>query len=167
MILLLPLLSATLATRYGAAFLARRGVNHARAWASWPEAAAAGMGMVFVSTGITHFIEPRRSGLEAIVPAALPRPDIAVTASGLAEFALAVGLIVPTTRRPAAIASILMLSALFPANIVAAQGVDHPAAPSTPLIPRILLQAVFMAFAGALLLRRESEARSLRSSAGE
>lgn len=117
------------------------------------------MGVVFLCTGITHFSQPARSGLEAIVPSILPRPDLIITASGLAELLLAVGLVVPRTRRPAALASVLMLLALLPANVVAAAGVDHPAAPSTPLIPRLLLQAVFLAFAAAPLVTRAQPSR--------
>ena len=157
MILLLPLFISSVATRYGAALLARRGVRRASSWASWPEAAAAGMAVVFLLTGITHFTEPQRSGLEAIVPAVIPRPGIAITVSGLAEFALAAGLVNPRLRRWAAIAAVLMLLVLLPANVVAAGGVDHPAAPATPLIPRILLQVVFMAFAAAPLLPRPDQ----------
>jgi len=89
------------------------------------------MGAVPLCTGATHFIEPQRSGLEAIVPAIIPRPDLVITLSGLAEFILAVGLFLPRTRRWAAIGAVLMLLALFPANIVAAAGAIHPAAPST------------------------------------
>ena len=154
MILLLPLILSTLSIRFVAERLSRRGVERASAWASWPAAAAAGMGVVFLCTGPAHFLEPARSGLVAIVPSVMPRPDLIITASGLIELTLAVGLIVPRTRRPAAVASILLLLVLLPANVVAAAGVDHPAAPSTPLIPRLLLQSVFLAFAAAPLVTR-------------
>ncbi len=155
MILLLPLFLSTAVIRFGASLLARRGIHRASAWASWPGAAAAGMAVVFLCTGATHFIEPQRSGLEAIVPAVVPRPDIAITLSGLAEFALAAGLVIPRVRRWTAVAAVMMLLVLLPANVVAASGVAHPAAPSTPLGPRIL-QIVFMAFAAAPLLPQRS-----------
>ena len=48
-------------------------------------------------------------------------------------------------------ASIAMLIALFPANVVAAGGVDHPAAPSTPLLPRAALQVVLLLASAAAL----------------
>lgn len=153
MILLLPLLSTTGLVRFGAHLLVKRGTLRARSWNSWAAGLAAGMSAVYVSTGITHFIEPQRSGLEAIVPAAIPWPGAAVTASGAAEFAIAAGLIVPATRRWAAVASIALLIALFPANVVAAGGVDHPSAPSTPLGLRAALQAVLIAASAAPLLR--------------
>lgn len=153
MILLLPLLSTTGLVRFGAHLLVKRGMLRAQAWNSWPAGLAAGMAAVYVSTGITHFVEPQRSGLEAIVPAAIPWPGAAVTASGAAELTIALGLIMPATRRWAAAASIALLIALFPANIVAASGVEHPSAPSTPLGLRAALQAVLMAASAAPLLR--------------
>lgn len=146
MILLLPLLSTTAGVRALTRFLARRGVIALRPWSSWPAAAGAGMAVVYVCTGATHFIEPDRAGLVAIVPPFVPRPELMVTLSGLAELAIAAGLVIPRTRRWAALASIALLLALFPANVVAAGGVDHPAAPSTALLPRALLQGVFLAF---------------------
>src|SRR5690625_4850148 len=151
MILLLPLSLATALARLGAKLLVRRGVGAARPWDSWSAALAAGVATVYVATGVTHFVEPQRSGLEAIVPSAIPWPGAAVTASGIAEFAIAIGLVLPRTRRWAAIASIAMLIALFPANVVAASGVDHPAAPSTPLLPRAALQVVLLLASAAAL----------------
>ncbi len=147
MSLLIPLLLATAAVRGGASLLVRRGHRSARAWDSWSAAAAAGMAAVFLSTGVTHFIEPQRSGLEAIVPAAIPAPGLVITATGLLEFVLAAALLMPRTRRWAGLVSALLLVALFPANVIAAGGVDHPDAPTTPLAARALLQIVFIAFA--------------------
>lgn len=110
--------------------------------------------MVYLNTAATHFIEPQRSGLIAIVPGFLPRPELLVTLTGIIELVLAVALLIPRTRRPAAWASVLLLLALFPANVVAAAGVDHPAAPSTPLLPRALLQLVLIGFSAAAALPR-------------
>lgn len=146
MILLVPLLFTTVGVRALTGILAKRRVAVIRPWEGWPAAAASGMAVVYLSTGITHFVEPQRSGLVAIVPPVVPHADHMVTLSGLAEFAIAAGLVIPRTRRWAAIASIALLLALFPANVIAAGGVDHPAAPSTPLLPRALLQATFAAF---------------------
>lgn len=157
MILLVPLLTTALCVRMGAGWLAGRGHRTVEAWASWRAAAAAGMAVVFVCTGITHFVEPQRSGLEAIVPTVVPTPGLAVTFSGLIEFALAAGLIIPRTRRWAALTSMIFLIIVFPANVIAVEGVDHPAAPATPLIPRTILQLVFLGFSAAPLLARSSE----------
>ncbi|GAA1695954.1 hypothetical protein GCM10009808_11510 [Microbacterium sediminicola] len=142
-ILLLPLVIATLIARAGAGLLARKD-RRAQAWSTWPAAAGIGVSVVFVSASVTHFIEPQRSGLIAIVPDILPAPDLIVTASGVLELALAAGLVVPRTRRVAAVAAVVLLVLMFPANIVAAAGVDNPAAPSTPLVPRAIAQLVFV-----------------------
>ncbi|MDG4830452.1 hypothetical protein O7627_14210 [Solwaraspora sp. WMMD1047] len=152
MILLLPLILVTGSVRVGAGWLARLGVRAAGAWASWRAAAASGMAVVFVCTAATHFLEPQRSGLVAIVPSLLPAPDLLVTLTGLAELGLAAGLIVPRLRSRAALASVIFLIVIFPANVVAAAGVDHPDAPDTPLLPRTVLQLIFIAFAAAPLL---------------
>lgn len=153
MVLLIPLLTVTLAVRLAAGALVNRGRTWAAPWSSWSAAAAAGLSAVFVSTGVAHFTEPKRSGLEAIVPAFIPNPELVITLSGLAEFCLATGLLIPRTRRWAALAATIFLIAVFPANVVAAGGtVDHPAAPTTHLLPRTLLQLCFLIAAAAPLV---------------
>lgn len=149
MFLLIPLLGVAVIVRVGACWLVARGRSRAAPWNSWSAAAAAGMAAVFVCTGVSHFVEPKRSGLEAIIPGFIPQPALMVSLSGLAEFVLAAGLAVPRTRRWAALASVVFLVAIFPANVVAASEVRHPAAPSTPLLPRTLLQIVFLVCSAA------------------
>ena len=152
MILLLPLLLTTILVRWTTWWLAGRGSRTAAELDNWPTATASGMAAVFVSTGVTHFVEPQRSGLIAIVPGFVPNPALIITLTGIIEFVLVVGLIYPRTRRWAALGAVLLLVALFPANVVAAAGVDHSAAPSTPLIPRAILQLVFLVFAVIAML---------------
>ncbi|WP_250447416.1 hypothetical protein, partial [Actinotalea sp. C106] len=131
----------------------RRGAGRAQAWDSWPGACGVGLAAVLGSAAVTHVIEPQRSGLIAIVPTWIPQPGFIVTATGVLELCLAVGLVVPRTRRLTAVAAILLLIAMFPANVVAAQGVDHPAAPDTPLLPRTLLQVLLVAVGAAAASR--------------
>lgn len=150
--LLIPLVLTTLGVRALAGWRALRGDRWARPWATWPGALGVGVAALLVSSGVTHFIEPQRSGFEAIIPAWVPAPALMVTVSGLVEFVLAVLLVVPRTRRLAGVATALFFVAIFPANVVAAGGVDHPAAPSMPLVPRALLQLVFIAAAGGAAL---------------
>lgn len=147
MTLLIPLLSATLLIRIGAWLAVTRGFVGADAWASWPAAMSGGLAAVFGSAAVTHFVEPQRSGLVAIVPDFIPWPELAVTLTGVAEVGLAIGLLLPRLRPLAGVASSLLLIALFPANIVAAGGVAHPDAPSTPLLPRAGLQLILLGFA--------------------
>ncbi len=74
-----------------------------------------GLGLVLLVTGTDHFLSP--SGFEAIVPSALGSPAFWVRASGVAELAVAVGLIVRPTRRIAAIAAVVLFVVVFPANV--------------------------------------------------
>lgn len=68
-----------------------------------------------------------------------------VTFTGICEILGAIGLLVPRTRKIAAIALIVFLIAVLPANIHAAQaGATLRGQPPTPLVPRILLQLLFI-----------------------
>lgn len=167
MFLLIPLFLIAIVVRVIAYLLAARGYGFATAWNSWSAAAAAGMAAVFCSTAVTHFVEPQRSGLIAIVPDVVPFPELAVTFTGVVEILLAFGLLVPRTRRLAALFSVVLLIVLFPANIVAATGVEHPAAPSTPLVPRTVLQLVFISCAAAPLITHWRWKRSVRPARDE
>jgi uncharacterized membrane protein len=70
---------------------------------------------LFLASGTMHFIRPEP--FEAIVPRQLPSRRALVYASGAAEIACAVGLLVPRTRRVAGLASAALLVAVFPANV--------------------------------------------------
>lgn len=111
---------------------------------TWPSAVAVGLAAMFLLTASAHWIQPRRDGLIAIVPPRLPRPDHLVTATGVLEVAGALGLLVPATRVAAAVCLALLLVVMFPANVRAARGVGHEAAPRTPLLPRSAMQVLFL-----------------------
>lgn len=112
--------------------------------ATWPDAVAIGLAAMFLVTASAHWTQPRRDGLIAIVPPSLPRPDLLVTVTGVLEVAGAVGLLVPATRTAAAICLALLLLVMFPANVRAARGAHHEAAPRTPLVPRTAMQVLFV-----------------------
>jgi len=114
---------------------------------SWRSAVAVGLAAMFALTASAHWTRRKRAGLIAIVPAWVPRPDLIVTISGALELLGAVGLIAPPTRVAAALCLSVLLVAMFPANVRAARGVDHPAAPRTPLPLRTALQVVYLAAA--------------------
>lgn len=69
----------------------------------------------FVGIGIAHFATP--DPFVKIVPDALPSPLALVYISGAAEILGGVGLLVARTRRIAAWGLLLLLLAVFPANI--------------------------------------------------
>lgn len=71
--------------------------------------------IVFVVAGILHFVIPKF--YLAIMPSWLPSPLLLVYVSGVAESLGGLGLLLPATRTAAAIGLILLLLAVFPANI--------------------------------------------------
>lgn len=159
MVLIYPLVFVTLAVRALAHLTTQRGWRSMRAWNSWPAAVAAGMGVALGFGSVTHFVEPQRSGLVAIVPSWFPHPELAVTGTGVLEIVLAAGMITPKSRRLAAVSTIVLLIAIFPANVVAAGGVDHPNAPDTPLLQRTILQIVFVGACVVASLPRKNRQR--------
>jgi uncharacterized membrane protein len=83
------------------------------------------LAIFFTGAGIMHFIIP--NAYARIVPPALPMPHLLVIISGIAEILGGIGLLVPSTRRAAAWGLVLLLVAVFPANIYMA--VAHVPAP--------------------------------------
>ena len=71
--------------------------------------------LFFVVAGIAHFVFP--DVYARIVPPYLPQPRLLVLISGIAEIAGGVGILVPKTRRMAAFGLVVLLIAVFPANI--------------------------------------------------
>jgi uncharacterized membrane protein len=72
----------------------------------------------FVGAGVMHFVVPE--AYVRIVPPALPAPTLLVLLSGIAEILGGFGLLLPFTRRAAAWGLVLLLLAVFPANIYTA-----------------------------------------------
>jgi uncharacterized membrane protein len=102
---------------------------------------------MFVFTAIAHFA-PTRKDLIAMVPPAFPTPDLLVTITGILELAGAIGLLLPATRQWAASGLILLLLALFPANVNAVRrGVRIRGSSATPLWIRTPMQILFIAWA--------------------
>ena len=109
------------------------------------------MSLGYVVAGVMHFVYP--SAYAQIVPPALPAPLLLVYLSGVAEVAVGVGLLYPPTRRAAAVATMLLLAAIFPANVymaVSGVAVQGPvSADPSPAVRwgRLPLQAVLVAWA--------------------
>jgi uncharacterized membrane protein len=135
---LIVLLSATLLARLAG----QLGYEPLRDWAA---ATRVGLAVMFGFTAAAHF-NSMRGDLVRMVPPAVPNPELMVTLTGIAEILGAVGLLVPRTRRAAAIGLILLLVAVLPANVHAARAeLTLRGAPVTPLGPRVLLQLLFIA----------------------
>jgi uncharacterized membrane protein len=73
------------------------------------------IGPFFISAGVNHFVNPRT--YEKIMPRYLPAHRELVYASGVAEAAGGVGLLIPRYRRSAAYFLVATLVAIFPANL--------------------------------------------------
>jgi uncharacterized membrane protein len=74
-----------------------------------------GLALLFLASGTTHLVRPQV--FEPTVPRGLPRRRGLVYASGVAELACAVGLLVPRTRGAAGWGSAAVLVGVFPANV--------------------------------------------------
>ncbi len=112
---------------------------------SWPNALRGGLAAMFLVTGGSHFVGMRED-LISMVPPALPAPGLLVTVTGVLELAGAVGLLWRRTAPWAAGGLSALLVAMFPANVHAAlEGLTLGGAPAMPLLPRALLQMVFLA----------------------
>jgi uncharacterized membrane protein len=92
------------------------------AFSSWKpnlrSAAAIGLGLMFVFTGLGHFIltQPMSQMLPPWVPARVP----IIYLTGILEFALAIGFFVPQTRRLTGWLAAILLVLVFPSNVYAA-----------------------------------------------
>ncbi len=118
------------------------------------------MVVFMVASGIGHFAIT--DAYVAMVPSSFPSPRLLVYLSGVAELAGGLGLVAPwpRLRRAAAIGIILLLVAVFPANINMA--VNHISPPgmhvsNAALWARLPFQALFIAW--AWWLARPSRAR--------
>ncbi len=72
------------------------------------------LAVLLTAAGTLHFVIPRF--YERIVPRVLPRPELLVDVSGLAEIAAGVLVALPRTRRLGAWAAAVLFVAVWPAN---------------------------------------------------
>lgn len=127
-------------------------------------AGAFGLGILFIFTGIGHFIQtgPMVQMLPEFVPFRVPL----VYLTGLLEFAIAAGFFIPTTRRLAGWAAAAVLVLFFPANIYAALAHvpmgGHAWGPVYLLI-RAPLQAAIVAWVWWFTLRESRAGGKLRA----
>jgi len=139
---------AVLIVLFGSLLLYRAiGAVGVEALQTWQSCARFALATMFLFTAIAHFTSTRKD-LIAMVPPAFPRPDLLVTITGILEAAGAIGLLWVPTRPWAAWGLILLLLAMFPANVSAAlRGVPLRGSAATPIWIRTLLQIPFIAWA--------------------
>jgi uncharacterized membrane protein len=114
----------------------------------WDPALRVGVALMFLLTTYAHFGPPLRAQLVEMVPPSLPRRATLVTVTGVLELAGAVGVLIPATAPWAAAGLVLLMVAMFPANVSAARrelGRGHA------LGPRTALQVVFIAATAAII----------------
>lgn len=101
---------------------------------------------MFVMISLSHLRKPGQ--LAYMIPTFLPNPRLLVLLSGAAELALGIGLLFPATRFWAAWGLIILLVAIFPANInVAVNNLPPPGGlPAKPwyVWSRLLFQPVYI-----------------------
>ena len=81
-------------------------------------AAAIGVSLLFVFTGIGHFIQTE--AMSEMLPPWVPARELIIYATGMLEFAIAAGFLFTSTRRITGWIAIVVLVLFFPANIYAA-----------------------------------------------
>jgi uncharacterized membrane protein len=81
-------------------------------------AGASGLALLFFFTGSGHFLQTEL--MAQMLPPWVPAPVALVYLTGVLEFALAIGFLIPETRRSAGWTAAAVLVLFFPANIYAA-----------------------------------------------
>lgn len=126
----------------------------------WPVALRGGLAAMFTLTGLSHFVG-MRADLISMVPPVLPEPALLVTVTGILELAGAAGLLWRPTALWAAAGLSTLLVAMFPANVYAAvAGLTLDGEPAMALLPRTLLQVVFLGATLAVLAWHVRQRRS-------
>lgn len=137
----------------GTAVLRLLGLVGVDALDAWQPALRGGLALMLVFTALPHFRSGWRDDMIAMVPPAVPRPDLLVAATGVLELAGAVGLLIPPLAPAAAICLALLMLAMFPANVSAARRkLTLGGRPVTPLPLRTAMQVVFVAAAIAAVI---------------
>ena len=101
---------------------------------------ALALGGLLAFAGVAHFVNP--SGFDEIVPHLLPGSGrLWTSVSGAAEIGLAIGVVVPRTRRVAATLTAIFFVLVFPANVqMAVDWATRPAPEFAIALLRLPLQ---------------------------
>ncbi len=112
--------------------------------------------LFFVVAGLLHFIIPEF--YLAMMPTFIPFQQFFIVISGIAEVAGAIGIQIPRLRKFAGIGLIVLLVAVFPANIYVA--VSNPTIPNleysvSSMWLRLLLQPIFIVWVWWVSVKKE------------
>jgi uncharacterized membrane protein len=134
---------------------------------NWRLAARIAFALMLMLTAAAHFVPSQRADLIRMVPPLFPFPGVIVTLTGILEILGLIGLLHPRTARPAAIALAVLLIAMFPANVYAAMHqLTLMGKPATALIPRTLIQLVFLIVLALIARRAEPRTASQPAATG-
>jgi uncharacterized membrane protein len=114
---------------------------------SWPAAIAVGLAVMFVMTGVAHFVPGMRRDMMATVPPRLPKPALLVTITGALELLGAVGLLYPPTRVAVAVCLFVLMLVMFPANVYASGMPNPPKSMTSRLSVRSGEEVIYLAAA--------------------
>lgn len=111
---------------------------------------------LFIFGGIAHFTMANK--YIPMIPDGFPNPELLVSLSGIAEFALGVTLLIPRFSQLAAWGLIALLIAVFPANInMAAHHERFANVPEMFLYIRLPLQGLLIAWAWVYTKKRVTQ----------
>ena len=134
------------------------GAAGVRPLSNWRTCLRWALALMFLVTASGHS-GSRRPDLIAMVPPAMPSPEFLVTLTGVLEIAGALGLMIPRTSRLAAACLAVMLVAMFPANVYAAQqGLSIGGRPVTKLPLRTAVQ-IGLVLASAAIAATDRDGR--------
>ncbi|RRB00996.1 DoxX family protein [Larkinella rosea] len=101
-----------------------------------------GIAAIYIVSGFLHLFRPEP--YLRIMPPYIPFHPLMVVLSGIAELVLGIGLLFPATRMLAAWGLILLLIAIFPANIYMATADKFSSIPNWVRWGRLPLQLVLI-----------------------
>lgn len=114
-----------------------------------------GIAAFFLGGGIAHFMFS--PFFVAIVPDYIPTPALMVAISGLGEILGGIGMLMARTRKIAGVALLLLVIAVFPANLNMAQHPEQFAQiPTWVLYARLPLQLLILIWVGYAMRRARS-----------
>ncbi len=114
---------------------------------------------MFLFTGASHFTSMKYD-FAAMIPPPLPNDLWVIYLTGVLEIAGTIGLLIPRTRKLAGICLVLLLVALFPANVYAALNeIPLRGEAPTPLWIRGPIQLLFMGMVWWTSIKEPAEYR--------
>jgi uncharacterized membrane protein len=146
MVLLVSLLALRAAGRFGVGRLV-----------TWRAAGRGALAIMFLFTGSSHFTGMKHD-FAAMIPEPLPDGLWVIYLTGVFEIAGAIGLLVPRARRISGLCLVLLLVAMFPANVNAAlNGITLGGNEPASLWLRTPMQALYVAMVWWTSVKRDAE----------